>query len=83
MTIKNSYVDPKNESKVIAQGANYVGGLIGQGSSSPNTIEKSGIYQGIISSNGQAGKTIFYSLITYSFSKILPIYLFNQNFYIL
>ena len=58
ITIKDSYVDTKNESQVIAQGSNNVGGLIGQ-SLNPVIIEKSGIYQGIISSGSRAGKYFY------------------------
>ena len=65
-------MDTKNESKYIAQGSGYVGGFMGQSSSTINTIEKSGIYQGIISSSGQAGKTI--SFIYFTISLILSIY---------
>ena len=54
-TIKNSYIDTKNESKIIAQGSNNVGGFIGQSPNNINTIEQSGIYQGTIVSGSQAG----------------------------
>ena len=65
-------MDTKNESKIIVHGSDNVGGFIGSSSTTINTIEKSGIYQGIISSSGQAGKTI--SFIYFTISLILSIY---------
>jgi hypothetical protein len=68
-SIINSYIDTNDPQRIIARSLlDLAGGFIANSSFSTNTlIEKSGIYQGIISSNGVAGFIFHLFFIFYNF----------------